>query len=264
MNNKLKNFPVVNFPNLYESPDRKEYMLTQLDQLGLKSNIYQTDRYEVFKDTVKIDCSIPMTYCHFGPNISFLNLLKQWYDQNDEQYGLFCDDDISFETIEHWGFSWQDFLDHLPENWQCVQLIRINSWVDKLIVNNNFVMPDLRIRQRSWDDWGSASLYKRGYVKKLLDRHIRGKNHYNFSIPETIDPSNFLHPMTENLMFREISNHQVYSVPILLETQQFESAEDPNRGWHQQYMHRKSYEYYSGLWKLFGKELSIQHLMNIS
>jgi len=259
--NKLKNFPVINFPNLQSSNIRREFMLNQLDHYGLKSNIYLTDRYEEFKDQVQIDCSIPMIHCHFGTNISFLNMMQQWYDQADEQIGIFCDDDISFENIEHWNFTWQDFLDHLPENWQCIQLIRINIWDENLTYHGKFEIPNLKIRTRLWDDFGSSFLCSRRYVKKLLDRHIRGKNHYDFSIPYQHAPHDFLHPISENLLFREINDSAVYNVPMLVEKQDFDSDIHPGSG--PRYPHVKSYEYYSGLWKTYGKDLTIQQLMNL-
>jgi hypothetical protein len=261
MNNKLKNFPVVNYPNLRSSTDRLAFMQTQLDHYGLKGNAYLTDRYEDIKDQMRIDCSIPMEHCHPGTNTSFLNMLKQWYDQADEQIGLFCDDDISFESVDCWNFTWQDFLDHLPENWQCVQLIRVNVWEPNLTYHSRVEIPNLKIRSRPWDDFGSSFLCNRKYAKKLLDRHVKGEGHYDFSIPFQSNPSEFLHPIAEHLLFREIDDTAVYNVPLLLESQQFESDNHPGSG--KRYLHAKSYEYYSGLWKSYGKDLPIQQLMKL-
>jgi hypothetical protein len=259
--NKLKNFPVVNYPNLRNSTGRLEFMQNQLDHYGLKGNAYITDRYEDIKDQIRIDCVIPMEQCHPGTNTSFLNLLKQWYDQADEQIGLFCDDDISFESIDQWNFTWQYFLDHLPEDWQCVQLIRVNVWEPNLTYHGRSEIPNLKIRARAWDDYGSSFLCNRRYAKKLLDRHVKGEGHYDFSIPFQSNPSEFLHPIAEHLLFREINDAAVYNVPILLESQQFESDNHPGSG--KRYAHAKSYEYYSGLWKSYGKDLTIQQLMKL-
>jgi hypothetical protein len=263
MHNKLKNFPVVNYPNLRTSSNRQEFMKNQLDHYGLKGNQYLTDRYDEIKDQIHIDCQISMDQCHPGTNTSYLNLLKQWYDQADEQIGLFCDDDISFETIDHWNFTWQDFLDHLPEDWQCVQLIRINLWESNLSYHGREEIPNLKIRNRMWDDYGSSFLCKRSYVKKLLDRHLRGENSYDFSIPCAGDAGGFLFPIAEHLLFREICNNQIFNVPILLENQTFDSDIHPNMLAGQRLEHVKSYEYYSGLWKTYGKDLSIQQLMKL-
>jgi hypothetical protein len=259
--NKLKNFPVVNYPNLKSSIDRLQFMQQQLDHYGLKGNAYLTDRYDNIKDQMRIDCSIPMEHCHPGANTSFLNLLKQWYDQADEQIGLFCDDDISFESVDCWNFTWQDFLDHLPENWECIQLIRVNVWEPNLTYHGRVEIPSLNIRQRPWDDFGSSFLCTRRYAKKLLDRHVKGENHYDFSIPFQHNPTEFLHPIAENLLFREIDDSTVYNVPLLLENQQFESDNHPGSG--KRYAHIRSYEYYSGLWKTYGRDLTIKQLMKL-
>jgi len=260
-NNKLKNFPVVNYPNLIESTDRKEFMEQQLEKYGLTGNAYATERYETFQNNIEIMSAIPLPNSNqHGVTISFLNMMKEWYEQADEQYGLFCDDDVSFESVDYWNFTWQDVLDNLPDDWQCVQLIRLNEWNDHgLMLGNNHVMPDLKLKRAGYYDWGTSFICKRSYVKKVLDRHIRGPNTYDFSIKIRDTHDQFLPFTVEHALLAEICD-QVYNFPILLENQEFNSTIELDLKFRSSHM--KSHKFYSGLWKLFGPELSIEYLMN--
>jgi hypothetical protein len=260
---KLKNFPIVNYVNLRESTDRRRFMESQLEKYGLKGNAYVAERFETFSNQVQIHSAISIndaSPARLGVTISFLEMMKSWYELRDEQYGLFCDDDISFESIDYWNFNWQDVLDNLPENWQCVQLIRLNEWESRgLVLGSNVVMPDLRLRKAGLYDWGTSFMCKRSYVKKVLDRHITGENSYDFSIKSRGIPDQYLPYTAEHVLMAELTDH-IYNFPILIENQEFTStieSESVDR-----FSHTKSYKFYSGLWKLFGKDLPIEYLMN--
>jgi len=257
--NKLKNFPIVNYPNLSDRSDRLEFMKGQLQHYRLSGCVYTTERYETFSNQVQIISAIDIDSGQFGVALSYLNMMKRWYDSANEQYGFFCDDDVSFESVDNWNFTWQDFLDHLPENWQCVQLIRQNLWDDSgLFINGNFELPTLKLRKRTNYDWGTAFICKRSYVKKLLDRHVKGPNVYDFSIKIKGTHDQFLPFCLEVMLFDEVSN-EVYNFPLFLENQKLPSTltldSTPNLA------HIRSYNYYSGLWKLFGKDLNINQLL---
>ena len=259
--NKLENFPTVNYINLHESVDRRLFMNSQIEKYGLKSNPYFTDRYNVFKDQIEIRCATESDFQR-GNNISYLNAMKRWYENTNDDYGFFCDDDMSFESVEFWTFTWQEFMDSLPTDWQCVQLIRINIWDPGMKNYGVFDMPSLQIRERAWNDYGCAAIFKRDYVKKVLDRHWISNNVYNFTIPSRSDPNYFYYPIVESLLYREVSDG-VYNVPLLLENQTFESVVHPNDA-ENRLPHNISYKYYSGLWKLFGSELPLSYIINKS
>jgi hypothetical protein len=260
---KLKNFPVVNYVNLSESTDRKEFMETQLEKYGIKSAPYTAERFETFSDQIQIYSSLPIndvSPARLGVTISFLEMMKRWYELGDEQYGLFCDDDVSFESIDNWNFTWQDVLDHLPEDWQCVQLIRLNEWApDGLVLGDSAIMPGLRLRRAGLYDWGTSFMCKRSYVKKVLDRHIIGKNYYDLSVKIRGTHDQYLPYTAEHVLMAEITDY-IYNFPILVENQEFVSTIEQDLA--ERSSHSKSYKFYSGLWKLFGKDLPIGYLMN--
>ena len=259
--NKLENFPTVNYINLHESVDRRLFMNGQIEKYGLKSAPYFTDRYDVFKDQIEIRCQVKSDFQR-GNNISYLNAMKQWYETTNDDYGFFCDDDISFESVDYWTFTWQEFMDSLPADWQCVQMVRINIWESGLRNYGNFDLPSIQFRHRAWNDYGCAAIFKRKYVKKVLDRHCIDTDVYDFSIPARDNPTYFYYPIVESLLYREISD-AVYNVPLLLENQTFESVVHPNDPAARS-PHNISYKYYSGLWKLLGSDLPLSYIMNKS
>ena len=259
--NKLENFPTVNYINLHESVDRRLFMNSQIEKYGLKSNPYFTDRYNVFNDQIEIRCATESDFQR-GNNISYLNAMKRWYENTNDDYGFFCDDDMSFESVEFWTFTWQEFMDSLPTDWQCVQMVRINIWESGLRNYGNFDLPSIQFRHRAWNDYGCAAIFKRTYVKKVLDRHCIDTDVYNFSIPSRNDPNYYFYPIVESLLYREISD-AVYNVPLLLENQNFKSVVHPNDA-ENRLPHNISYKYYSGLWKLFGSELPLSYIINKS
>ena len=236
-------------------------MNSQIEKYGLKSNPYFTDRYNVFKDQIEIRCATESDFQR-GNNISYLNAMKRWYENTNDDYGFFCDDDMSFESVEFWTFTWQEFMDSLPTDWQCVQMVRINIWESGLRNYGNFDLPSIQFRHRAWNDYGCAAIFKRTYVKKVLDRHCIDTDVYNFSIPSRNDPNYYFYPIVESLLYREISD-AVYNVPLLLENQNFKSVVHPNDA-ENRLPHNISYKYYSGLWKLFGSELPLSYIINKS
>lgn len=261
--NKLKNFPVVNFPNLRSRPDRLEFMIAQSQRYGFQIQPYITEAYEQLKDRVKILLPEGMDitvnhHCQPGICISFLEMIKAWYDRADEQYGLFCDDDISFETVNLWPFTWQDILDRLPLDWECVQLIRINDWLteDTYIHNSMWDEPRLNFKLRLWDDWGSSFICKRSYAKKLLDRNYRGPGDYDLHLPDR-DWVN-LYPVIENMLFRNLGT--VYNLPLLIEKQGFDSSQLPGAV---RLNHKMSHKYYSDLWYNQHSTMDVDYLMQV-
>jgi hypothetical protein len=78
-----------------------------------------------------------------------MRCVKNWLDTTDEAYGIFIEDDTSFETCKYWSFTWSEFVRSLPENWEIVQLIRLNDWSDGRSA-------ELSLRPRQWDDWGAT------------------------------------------------------------------------------------------------------------
>jgi len=262
---KVTNFPTVNYITLYENVARMEFMNEQLSRYGIRYMVWLNHRYTTFAHTINLvwpeiipeEEEIFRGFSHPGTVISYLTAMKNWYDTTNEEYAIFCDDDMSFESIDHWSFTWQEFLDKLPEDWECVQLVRINNWSPGLINNGmKAEIPSLTMRVREWDDFGAAGLFTREYVKKILDRHWIDPLNFNFQIPYPGGSDMFYYATIENVLFTNL-NSTVYNVPLLMEKPFPTTLDIPQAV----YSHLKSYEYCSALWNLYGQDLPLSLLV---
>jgi len=252
MNDKLKNFPSVNYVSLYESIDRRNFMNSQFEYYGIsRVNCFVTDRYNNVKhELVTEGLGLTDTGDMIGVTISHLNMIRHWYTTCDEEYAIFCEDDISFESINYWNFTWDDFIQNLPPDWECVQLMRMVGDYD---TESHDLSLSLKLGRR----WGTHSLMKRSYAKKLLDKFVLGYNHYKFEMILDEGPFSFLIPCPENVLFLSIL--PVLNFPVLIEHPKFYStyASEPNIN------AVKSHNHVLNLWKTQGLDLDIKTAMII-
>ena len=171
---KTKGFPSVQVINLEEHPHRKQYMIDQFRKYGLNYKIHTSKRFVDFKDKVDVEVISHdgyMSYTQIGIIINFVNAMKDWYYNTSESHVVICDDDISFESIEYWNFTWEQFFNRIPPC-DLFQLIRIPFVVDPETVNH------LHLKVRYGRVWGSSFLFSREYVKHLLDLLHPSENVY--------------------------------------------------------------------------------------
>ncbi len=205
---KLKGFPSVYTINLEESVDRREYMTNQFIKYGIKYNFFTTSRYVTFKDKISVDVNTPfkttLPNIHIGATISFVNIMNEWYNNTDEEYAIFCEDDVSFESIEHWNFTWEEFYSKIPNQWECLQLIRMCSDINPTNIN------DLQLDFRWGRWWGSSFMLRRSHVKRLLDILYIGKDNYRITSQD-----GSYDPCVENCL--SFNYNTVCNFPLLFE-----------------------------------------------
>jgi GR25 family glycosyltransferase involved in LPS biosynthesis len=216
---KLKGFPSVNYTSLRESVDRRAYMQNQFDHYGItKTNVYLTERFEKIANNVQVTGTglhNPEVPTQMGTIISHINLLRNWYVSTDEEYAIFCEDDVSFESIKHWNFTWNEFVQNLPESWNGIQLTKVIMPYCDPAGDPNL---SLKITCGRW--WGAHSLFTRPYVKLLLDNVCRGYNSYHLDL---IDINGVLYrPIIENLLYLQAT--RVYNFPMLFEDASFDTT----------------------------------------
>jgi len=194
----------INYINLKESKDRFLFMENQFKEYNITNyKRFSTERFEEYRELVKITGPYIESVNHHGTNITFLRCIKNWLDETSEEYGIFLEDDTSFITSHYWNFTWNEFLYSLPKDWEVVQLIRINS------INANKI-PELNIRARDSYDWGASCMMKRTYAEKLLKSYMVNHNEFLFDIKGTD-----LMPIVENLLF---TSGVCLNVPLFIET----------------------------------------------
>lgn len=196
--NKLQNFPPVYYITLEESIDRQNNLSKQFNEYGITNYTPM-----IFKRFLECDDIIQGPYVHTlnssnkGASTSHLKSIKKWLTETDDPYAVFFEDDISFETVKYWNFTWDDFMNNLPTDWEAVQLM----WVRPHMVKIEF-------RERYPDDWSAtAFLLTRSYGQKLLDRFMISDNEFHYDI------GNY-QPIVENILF---TSGRVYTIPLFVE-----------------------------------------------
>jgi len=234
--NKIKciDFPSVNYISLDESVERRESLAAQFFHCGVENTRGLISRR--FKDC---DDKVYGEQLHIlddgtiGCVVSHIKMIKKWYEETNEDYEFFCEDDLSLETIQYWNFTWNDFIDSLPEDAECVQLCCIRTSYD-----------DIKLRERSMYDWSvTAYILTRDYARKIIERYCDGDS-YKLEIPGT----NF-YPMPENVLFYELG--KVYAINLFVEDQSLSSTfyghtelQSENKEYHQE-----TYEHVINWWK---------------
>jgi GT2 family glycosyltransferase len=207
---KLKDLPSVFYVTLDESIDRQKNIGAQFSKYGIIPNPVISKRFSESNDVVTGPYVHTLNDGTKGCAVSHLKSIKEWYNSTNEEYGFFCEDDLSLETVEYWNFTWGDFIERLPDDWECVQLMCIRGEFDNLCLRNRY-----------WDDWSvTAYIIKRSHAKKLIDRHIR-KDSYHL---ECENPD--VQPLIETILF----TGNVYTVPLFVEDTKFQSTFEGNDG----------------------------------
>lgn len=207
MENKLEGFPQsVWYASLEESSERRENFESQCKKYNIKAIPLISKRLSESNDIIKGENVDQLNDGTKGCCVSHLKMIKEWYENTDDDYGFFAEDDLSFETVEYWNFSWDEFLETIPEDADCVQLLTIRE---------NYDTFDLR--ERYWNDWAAtAYILTRDYAKKIIETHIKGDEYHLYV------PNKNIMPLIENILFS--SQGKTYTIPLFVEETNFKST----------------------------------------
>ena len=235
--NKLENFPSVYYVSLEESTDRQKNLEEQFGEYGIIPKAIISKRFAESNDIITGKYSHTLNDGTKGCVVSHLKAIKEWYENTNEDYAFFCEDDLSLETVEHWNFTWEEFIESLPEDAECIQLLTIRGDFDTF-----------ELRERCWDDWGaSAYVITRDYAERMINKYIIN-GVYNLEL------DNDIQPLIENILFT--NGGKSYTIPLFVEEVKFQSTfvgkdDDVKDG--QKNNHYKARETVLNYWKNTGK-----------
>ena len=247
-NNKLENFPSAYYVTLEECVDRQQQIESQFLNYGVNIKPLKSNRSLESNDIVTGKYVHQLNAPTKGCIVSHLKAIKLWYETEESDYAFFCEDDLSLKTVENWNFTWKQFINNLPNDWGCVQLMTIRG-----------DFKEICFRDRKWDDWSqTAYIMKRDYARKIIQNYCPDNTfHLELKDCEVM-------PLGENILFSNIG--KVYTFPLFVEnidtpsTQihidlEIENGQKPN--------HIYASEYVYEWWKNNGKLKTIEQLMNI-
>jgi len=179
---KLKNFPHIYYTNVDRKKDRKKYMEDQFNLFGL--NYSRIEMLSCPKD------GPPKQFLNnlignYKPSTSqwinwysslILDFLQEWINSTKDPYFVFMEDDYDLSLIKSWHFTWDQFMERLPYDWDCIQLGYECPYKVRFYLHPT---------QKEYSL--GACLMKREYVEKLLDLHIlNGKYKFDYKIANSI------------------------------------------------------------------------------
>ena len=207
MENKLEGFPQsIWYASLEESGERRENFESQCKKYNIKAIPLISKRLSESDDIIKGENVYQLNDGTKGCCVSHLKMIKEWYENTEDDYGFFAEDDLSFETVEHWNFSWDEFLETIPDDADCVQLLTVRENYDTF-----------SLRERYWDDWSAtAYILTRDYAKKIIETHIKDDEYHLYV------PNQNIMPLIENILFA--GQGKTYTIPLFVEETDFEST----------------------------------------
>lgn len=259
MNNKFDDICIY-MTSLRESHDRRKKTTEQFKKLGITNFEFFPTNIEKCED-ISVIAQYPQ-YSKFiqGVVISHLEMMRHWYILTNEPYAIFCEDDNDFSVSEYWNFSIQEFIQNLPSNWDCVQLMRYRLPPAEYGPQCN----DSILKLFSGRYWGTCALMKRSYVKRCLDMHIKQLGTYDLRIiqdgmyPEPMDPGTIEY--VENVLY--LNKGVIYNFPLLVQLDPFVSSSTiSNLNNEEKNIWRIQREFFLDLWKTRGKDLNLKEAL---
>lgn len=199
--NKLQNTPTINCISLEESEDRRLILENQFKEYGINYiNFLISKRFIIGNDKIKGKLVHTLNEGTTGCCVSHLKNIKRWLENTNEEIGFFCEDDLSLETVQYWNNNFNELIEEVPKDWDCIQLLTIRS--DNI---------ELKARERLWNDWGvTAYILKRDYAQKIINTYFKDDT-FILELPE---PNASIQPLIENLIFLL---GKTYVLPLFIE-----------------------------------------------
>lgn len=169
--NKLGGFGPVYVINLQRRTDRrkhiekifKEYDITDytiIDAIDAQDSIdHLIDYMPIARGSVR--------KTEIATTMSHIKAIQYWLDNSDTQYAIFCEDDLSFDTVPYWQWTWQDFIAAIDFEFDIIQLSI-----------TQFSNVDFKIHKRKRTDY-SAGIYilKREHALNILKRMVHNEKY---------------------------------------------------------------------------------------
>jgi len=225
---KLKNFGPLYYINLDEQPERDAAMQSMCKYWELNpTRISAFDgRNSSLNHILEGSHDIGISSGEVGCVTSHLKAIKQWYETTDTPYAIFAEDDVSFDTARFWKFTWDEFVEKLPYDWDVVQLAIINPGVVYATMHARWV-----------NDFSTACfMVTRHHAKKLIDHHCVGDK---FRLDQGVKPR----PVADDLIY---NCGRTYAIPLFHYKIEMGSSIHPE---HIEVFHKGSHQGILNHWK---------------
>lgn len=165
--NKLDGFGPLYIINLKRRTDRHERMMNLINNNNITDYTFieavdGKENIDHLIDNIKNRHRAIPRVAEIATTISHIKAIEHWINTSDSEYAIFAEDDLSDETVEHWSWTWKEFISAIDFDYDVFQLCQ-----------TQFTKINYRVHKRMPNDY-SAGLYilKREHAKGILDRMI--------------------------------------------------------------------------------------------
>ena len=225
---KLKGFGPLYYINLDGQPERDAEMQSMCKYWELEpTRISAFDgREDKLEHILEGNYPEGVTSGEVGCVTSHLKSIKHWYDTTDTPYGIFAEDDVSFDTARFWKFDWNEFMSNVPYDWDCIQLAIINPGVVYAHMHARWI-----------NDFSTACfMVTRHHAKKLIEHHCVGDK---FRLDQGVKPR----AVADDLIY---NCGRTYAIPLFHYKIELGSSIHPD---HLEVFHKGSHEGILNHWR---------------
>ncbi len=228
--------------NLDTEEDRQEHMNSLFDEYGIENT--RISAIDARGDNDVSDLLVGkypdlISQGELGCTMSHLKAIKYFYEETDLDYIIICEDDIVFDTVQYWPFTWKGFMSRVPYDWDVIQCA---------ITSTKNLRANLHPRLIN-DFCAAFYVINRHHAAKIVKHHIRGDR---YKLDQKIKPR----AASEEIIY---NTGRTYSIPLFTYRYDFES------GIHQEHVeifHKQNVEGVINFWKNRPPELDTEQLLD--
>ena len=239
---KLKGMGPILWINLDTEVDRQKHMNALFDEYGISNT--RISAIDARGDNDVSDLLVGkfpelITQGELGCTMSHLKAIKYFYEQTNLDYIIICEDDIVFDTVPYWPFTWGGFLSYAPYDWDVLQCA---------ITSTKNLRANLHPRLIN-DFCAAFYVITRHHAEKIVKLHCRGDK---FRLDQRLKPR----AASEEIIY---NTGRTYSMPL------FTYRYDFNSGIHQDHVeifHKQNVEGIMNFWRNRPPELGTEQLLD--
>ena len=238
---KLKNFGPIYCINLDGQPERWEFMEEQFKYWEL-TDYHRISAYDGRDDDLSdiLTGRYPdmMSGGEIGCTTSHLKAMKEFL-KTDAPYAIIIEDDCDLDVARFWNWTWNDFVAHLPYDWDVVQLALICTGEIHVKLHKRFV-----------NNFSTACyMITRFHAERLVRYHCRGEK---YKLDQGVKPR----AVADDLVY---NCGNTFSIPFFMYKVELGSSIHPE---HVERIHKGNHQALWQYWSQAGAQMDIKELMN--
>lgn len=239
---KLKGIGPLLWINLDTEKNRQEHMNGLLDFYEIENT--RISAVDARGDNDVSDLLVGrfpelVTQGELGCTMSHLKAIKHFYYETNLDYIIICEDDIVFDTVPYWPFTWSGFMSQLPYDWDVIQCA---------ITSTKNLRANLHPRLIN-DFCAAFYMITRHHAEKIIKLHCRGDK---YRLDQNLKPR----AVSEEIIY---NTGRTYSMPLFTYRYDFDSGIHQD---HIEVFHKQNVEGVLNFWKNRPPEMDTKQLLD--